>query len=96
MIDQPYGANNKAKEAFADGAKSAVARAHFSTFLVKDEKDVKYQTHVDIQWNYGKQEDTDAPPPGKHTVSNSGETSALPATIAERFHEQYAAYKDLK
>ena len=41
-------------------------------------------------------EDTDAPPPGKHSVSNSGETNALPKTIAERFHEQYPAYKDLK
>jgi hypothetical protein len=96
MIDQPYGANNKAKEAFDDGAKSAVTRAHFSTFLVKDEKEVKYRTHVDIQWNYDKKEDVDAPPAGKHTVSNSGETSALPTTIAERFHEQYPAYKDLK
>jgi hypothetical protein len=29
-------------------------------------------------------------------VSGSGETSALPETIAERLHEQYPAYKDLK
>lgn len=96
MFDQPYGANDKAKQAFDDGAKTAVSRAHFSTFLVKDEKAVKYQTHVDIQWDYAKKEDTDAPPKGKHSVSNSGETSSLPAAIAERLHEQYPAYKDLK
>lgn len=96
MFDQPGGATAKAKQAFDDGAKTAVSRAHFSTFLVKDEKAVKYQTHVDIQWDFAKVEDTDAPPKGKHTVSNSGETSSLPATIAERFHDQFPGYKDLK
>lgn len=96
MVDQPGGAGAKAKEAFDDGAQSAVSRAHFSTFLVKDEKEVKYQTHVDVQWDFTKKEDADAPPAGKHTVSDSGETSALPNTIAERLHEQYPAYKDLK
>jgi hypothetical protein len=96
MVDQPGGAGAKAKEAFDDGAQSAVSRAHFSTFLVKDEKEVKYQTHVDVQWDFARKEDADAPPAGKHTVSGSGETSALPETIAERLHEQYPAYKDLK
>ena len=95
MFDQPYGATDKANDAFANGAKSVVSRAHFSTFLIKNKK-VQFKTHVNINWTFSKPEETKAPPKGKHTVSDSGATTSLPKTIAERFHEQYPAYKDIK
>ena len=41
-------------------------------------------------------EDAAAPPDAKHTVSGSGAATALPKMIAERFHEQYPAFKDIK
>jgi hypothetical protein len=51
----------------------------------------------EIRYKWWKVKVTEgAPPAGKHTVSGSGETGALPETIAERLHEQYPAYKDLK
>lgn len=95
MIDLPGAAVSQVKGAFKNGAKKVASRAHFTTFLIKGRK-VAFQTAIDIAWNFLKKEDADAPPRGAHTVSGSAEASALPATIAERFHDQYPGFKDIK
>ena len=95
MIDLPGAALGPVKGAFKAGAKKVVSRAHFTTFLVKGRK-ITFQTAIGIVWDFQKKADADAPPNGVHTVSGSTAASALPATIAERFHEQYPAYKDIK
>jgi hypothetical protein len=95
LIDLPGAAVSQVKGAFKNGAKKVASRAHFSTFLVKGRK-VAFQTQIDIAWDFPKKEDADAPPKGVHTVSGSSEASSLPATIAERFHDQYPAFKDIK
>ncbi|HSK00205.1 MAG TPA: hypothetical protein VK932_03150 [Kofleriaceae bacterium] len=95
MIDLPGPAVSQVKGAFRNGAKKVASRAHFSTFLIKGRK-VTFQTAIDIAWSFQKKEDADAPPKGVHTVSGSSEAASLPATIAERFHDQYPTFKDIK
>jgi hypothetical protein len=95
MIDLPGAAVSQVKGSFKGGAKKVASRAHFTTFLIKGRK-VAFQTAIDIAWDFQKKEDADAPPKGAHTVSGSSEATALPATIAERLHDQYPAFKDIK
>ncbi len=96
MNDQPAAAVATVQKAFANNAaKSVVSRAHFTTFLIKGKK-VAFKTNIGVEWNFAKADDVKAPPKGVHTVSGSGEASSLPSTIAERFHEQYPGYKDIK
>jgi hypothetical protein len=95
MIDLPGSLTSQVKGAFKAGASKVASRAHFSTFLVKG-KQVAYKTSIDILWGFNKKEDADAPPKGAHTVSGSSTANALPATIAERFHDQYPGFKDIK
>ena len=83
------------KGAFKNGAQKVVSRAHFSTFLLKQQK-VAFQTSIGVTWDFQKKEDADTPPKGAHTVSGSSEASVLPTTIAERFHEQCPTFKDIK
>ena len=95
MIDLPGALTGQVKGAFKNGAKQVASRAHFATFLIKGRK-VTFQTAIDIAWRFAKKEDADAPSKGVHTVSGSAEASALPAPIAERFHDQYPGFKDIK
>lgn len=95
MIDLPGPAVSQVKGAFRGGAKKVASRAHFTTFLVKG-RAITFQTAINIAWDFQKKEDANSPPKGVHQVSGSGAASALPKTIAERFHEQYPAFKDIK
>lgn len=95
MIDLPGAATGQVKGAFRNGAQKVASRAHFNTFLIKDRK-VTFKTAIDIAWDFPDAASADAPKPGHHTVSGSSAADALPATIAERFHEQYPAFKDIK
>ena len=52
MMDQPGAAVGNVTKAFDDGAKSVVSRAHFSTFLVKDEKEVQSKTNIHVEWKF--------------------------------------------
>lgn len=95
MNDLPGAMTAKVQDAFKGGATKVVSRAHFSTFLLKNKK-VAFKTGIDLQWDFAKKEDAAAPPDAKHTVSGSGTATELPKMIAERFHEQYPAFKDIK
>ena len=95
MNDLPSAMTTKVQDAFNNGAKKVVSRAHFGTFLLRSRK-VAFKTGIDVQWDFAKKEDSASPPAGKHTVSGSGAATELPKTIAERFHEQYPAFKDIK
>ena len=95
MNDLPSAMTNTVQDAFNNGAQKVVSRAHFSTFLLKSKK-VTFKTAIDVQWDFAKKADVASPPDGKHTVSGSGAATELPKTIAERFHEQYPAFKDIK
>jgi hypothetical protein len=95
MIDLPGAAVGQVKGAFKNGASKVASRAHFSTFLIKG-KQVAFKTSIDVVWGFAKKEDADAPAKGAHTVSGSAAATALPATIAERFHDQYPGFKDIK
>lgn len=95
LYDEPTAAVDKVEEAFGDGARSVISRAHFSTYLVKEEK-VAYQSYIDVEWSFADATEVDTPPKGQHTVSGSGAATSLPKSISERFQEQYPAYKHIK
>jgi hypothetical protein len=95
IIDLPGAAIGQVKGSFRGGAKKVVSRAHFTTFLVKGRK-ITFKTAIGLVWDFQKKEDADSPPAGVHSVAGSGAATSLPATIAERFHEQYPAFKDIK
>ncbi len=95
MIDLPGPMTPKVEAAFKGGAKKVVSRAHFTTFLVQARK-VTFKTKIDVLWDFKSKADAALPPAGSHTVSESGAATELPKTIAERFHEQYPAFKDIK
>jgi hypothetical protein len=96
ILDEPGAPPDVVKAAFDAGAKMVILRAHTNDFLVKDEKSVVYQTGIDIEWRYTSVKDIKSKWRGKQTAAKGGAASALPPMMAERLHEQYPAYKDLK
>jgi hypothetical protein len=94
MIDLPAARTDKVIEAFDKGARKVASRAHFHTFLVKGKK-VTFATNINVTWTFLSKAEATGGPRGVHTVKDSGAASGLPATIAERFHEQYPAFKDI-
>lgn len=96
MMDQPGAAVGNVTKAFDDGAKSVVSRAHFSTFLVKDEKEVQSKTNIHVEWKFASKAEATGSPKGKHTAATGAAAALSPATLVEAFHDQFPTYKTLK
>ncbi len=96
FFDQPAPALDLVKEMFDGGAKAVVSRAHYPKFLVEDGKTVRYHTIVSVEWKFNDPKQVDKPPKGLEKAAAGGRASALPPLMAERLHDQYPAFKDLK
>ncbi len=96
FFDQPAPIEALVKEMFDGGAKAVVSRAHYPQFLVEDGKTVRYHAIVSIEWKFDDPKQVAKPPKGVQKASAGGRASALPSLIAERLHERYPAFKDLK
>jgi hypothetical protein len=91
MYDLPSAADARVQAAFAAGAKRVISRCHFDTFMINTDH-VAYKVNVDIVYDFASSTAKPAPV----TTVGGGAASGLPATIAQRFHEQFPAYNYIK
>ena len=95
LYDQPGAGLDRVADAFAQGAKQVVSRAHAADFLVKDEKEVQFQKETDIEWSFTDKGQVVTPPKGKEVMGKGGAAPALPAPMCQRLAEQYPAFKQM-
>ena len=91
MYDLPSAANSRVQAAFAAGAKRVISRCHFNTFMI-DTDHVVHKVNVDITYDFAAADSNPSPV----TAISGGAAAGLPATIAERFHEQFPAFNFIK
>src|SRR5262249_16943655 len=89
IYDLPGSAVDKVSQVFAAGATRAVSRAHFTTYLIQDDK-VTFKVQINIEWKFaaapraaGVQSETPGP---------SAPANALDPTIRTRFVAQWPAF----
>lgn len=92
MYDQPSAAVSRVQAAFAAGATRVISRAHFDTYLITVDH-VVY--HVQLTMEYDFTSATANPAPVS-TMGAAGAATALPATIAAKFHAQFPAFAFIK
>jgi hypothetical protein len=89
LYDLPYSANDKVAQVFASGATHAISRAHFTTYLIQDDKPT-FKVELNLQWVFN------SAPPAAGTQSESpgtsGAVTALDPTIHQRFVAQWPAF----
>jgi len=96
FFDQPGPMVDLVKEMFDAGATTVVSRAHYMQFLVEDGTTVRYHAMVSVEWRFDDPKQADKPPEGVQKASAGGRASALPLLMAERLHQQYPAFRNLK
>lgn len=87
MFDMPSDPAALVAREFAAGATHVVARAHFNTFMVRDDR-VLEQTKVDVQWDHL----APATPPRTQSAKSAGKVSRLPKDMKKRLVEQYPRF----
>jgi len=87
MFDMPSDPAGLVAREFAAGATHVVARAHFNTFMVRDDR-VLEQTKVDVQWDHL----APATPPRTQSAKSAGKVSRLPKDMKARLVAQYPKF----
>lgn len=91
MYDQPAAQATYVQAAFRNGATRVVSRAHFDTFLIRNDH-VAYRVQTNVVWDIASAAAATTAGGGTATAGSTGAATSLPDTIRTRFHAQYPAY----